>query len=238
MIILSLTTLPIRWNRIKPCLDSLLNQEHDDFEIHLNLPLKSESFNGFEFGSIKDIHPKIKVFYVDDLGPITKIYYTLQRYKGTNQTIISVDDDVVYHSKMIQEYEKWITIHSNDTLGFKGIDLVDGSFESVRDVDTPTETDILEGYKSVCYNANHFEDDFFNEFYKRNVFDDPTLSGYLKIKGINRLVIPHDYDKSNHWFNSFPTIGQIHNQSSGCNDLKKIAGEYKENYTKFFNNIN
>lgn len=235
--IITLTTLPVRWGRIKPCLESLINQDYDDFEIHLNLPLKSDSFDGFEEGSIKDIHPKIKIFYVKDLGPITKVYYTLQRYQNTDTRIVSVDDDVVYDSKMLKAYNKWIDIHSNDTLGFNGLDLVDSGFKSIRDVDTSTKTDILEGYKSVCYLASHFKDDFFDEFYKKNVFDDPTLSGYLKLKKINRLVIPHDYNKSNDWFVSFPTVRQIHNPLSGCETLKQIGGDYKSNYTTFFKQI-
>lgn len=236
-LIISLTTLPIRWNKIQPCLESLLKQEHDDFEIHLNLPLKSDTFDGFDKGSIEDIHPKIKIFWVEDKGPITKVYYTLQRYKGTEQRIVSVDDDVIYDSKMLQAYEKWFDIHSNDTLGFAGLDIVNGIFKPVRDVENSTETDILEGYKSVCYLARHFEDDFFDEFWKRNVFDDPTLSGYLKLKGIKRLVIPHDYNRTKHWFVSFPTVQQIHNPISGCETLKRTNGDYQTNYTQLFEEL-
>ena len=237
-LIISLTTLPTRWDRIKPCLESLINQQYDDFEIHLNLPLKSETFDGFEEGTVGDIHPKIKTFYVKDLGPITKVYYTLQRFKGTDTRIVSVDDDVIYDTNMLSQYKKWIKNHSNDTLGYAGLDIVEDNLKSVRDVATPTETDILEGYKSVCYLASQFKDDFFDEFYKRNVFDDPTLSGYLKLKEIKRLVIPHDYNKSNHWFISFPTVSQIHNPISGCENLKVIGGDYRTNYTKFFKELN
>ncbi len=36
--IISLTTLPSRFNNLKHCLMSLLNQKYDNFEVHLNIP--------------------------------------------------------------------------------------------------------------------------------------------------------------------------------------------------------
>ena len=237
-LIISLTTLPTRWETIQPCLESLVNQEYEDFEIHLNLPLSTKWDGGFNKDEIKDIHPLIKVYYVEDKGPITKVYYTLQRFKGSNQRIVSVDDDVVYDKDMLNHYNEWAKKLPNDTLGYNGICIVDGELTPVRDVDTPTNVDILEGYKSVCYLPSHFEDDFFDEFWNRNIFDDPTLSGYLKHKNINRLVIPHSFGKSSHWFKSFPTNTLIGNPPSGCEKHKVDAGDYKTNYTKFFEELN
>ena len=85
MIYVTLTTLPTRLNSIYPediklCIDSLLNQTYNDYEIHLNIPSKHK-----HTGKKYDIpdwlvkkeseNPKLKVFTdLEDLGPVTKVF--------------------------------------------------------------------------------------------------------------------------------------------------------------------
>ena len=119
-----------------------------------------------------------------------------------------------------------LTIYSqNDStgeaIGFSGQNIKDNKLNAVTQVDKAQYVDILEGYKSVCYNASYFEDDFFTKYYKLPVFDDALISGYLKLKGVDRVVIPHPFEKSNHWFKHFPTDELYGNPPSGCEELKR-----------------
>ena len=226
--IISLTSIPKRNRSLKKTLKSLVSQDYENFSIELNLPKEMK-------GTVEVQDNKIKVFYVDDIGPITKLFYTLQRHEGTNHKIITVDDDIHYHPEMLKTYGSMRI--SRSAVGFAGINIVDGKFASVTQVENPTSVDILEGYKSVCYSPLFFERDFFEKYAKLPVFDDALISGYLKRKGIERIVMPHKFLKSYHWFKHFPTKKLFRNPSSGCADLKEKYGDYQENYVEFFNSL-
>jgi hypothetical protein len=87
-IILTLTTIPSRLSDssdygMKSCIESLLNQNYNEYEIHINIPGRSKQ-TGEEYiipEWLKEIsNDKLKIFSdLEDLGPVTKIYYTLQR---------------------------------------------------------------------------------------------------------------------------------------------------------------
>lgn len=227
-LIISLTSIPKRKRSLRKTLKSLIKQDYENFEIQLNLPKEME-------GRLKVRHPKIKLYYVDDIGPLTKLYYTLQRYQGTEQKIITVDDDIVYHPQMLSAYASMSI--SKRAVGFAGINITNGVLKGIHQVNRPTRVDILEGYKTVCYCASYFEDDFFEKFARQPVFDDALISGYLKHKGIDRVVMPHKFPKTEHWFNHFPTNKLLNNPPSGCEELKEQYGDYQTNYIEFFNSL-
>jgi len=115
MIYLTLTTLPTRLNSIYPediklCIDSLLNQTYSDYEIHLNIPSKhkhtGEKYEIPDWLIKKESeNPKLKVFTgLEDLGPVTKVFYTVDRVKNPDDLIIVVDDDMIYDERLIQEH--------------------------------------------------------------------------------------------------------------------------------------
>ena len=98
--IISLSTLPSRYDSLKQCLISLLEQNYSNYEIHLNIP-KYNKFEGAYTHNLDFNDDKLKIYYIDDIGPISKIYYTLERTKNMNQRIISVDDDFKYNKDFL-----------------------------------------------------------------------------------------------------------------------------------------
>ena len=161
--IISLTTLPSRYKSLKECLQSLLNQNYSNYEIHLNIPKKNK-FEGPYTHKLDYNNDKLKIFYIHDIGSISKIYYTLDRIEDHNQRIISVDDDIIYDKDMLIEYNKVLDMYNDSCIGYAGICKVNNNdkykHSCIGPVKTPQCVGILEGYKSICYKRNFFSDDF------------------------------------------------------------------------------
>ena len=236
--IISLTTLPNRDVSLKENLNSLLSQNYTNFEMHLNVPRKSP-LNGEwdELNIPKD--DKLKIFWVDDIGAITKLYYTLKR---TTDRIITVDDDFIYHSEMLNEYNNLTKILTNEALGFAGIYPIgiessgDLNFIGCLQSDIYTKVGVLEGYKSICYKPEWFDDEFFNEWYIKHYNDDLITSSWLGYKNIDRCVIP--YSNENIFENrmlSFPLITSLNNPPSGQHHFRQYDGGSSISYKKFYN---
>ena len=236
--IISLTTLPSRYESLKQCLKSLLEQNYDNYEIHLNIP-KNNKLEGPYKHKLEFNNDKLKIYYVDDIGPISKLFYTLERTKNMNQRIISVDDDIIYNKNMLKEYNK-ILSNSNYLdccIGFAGIyPLNNNNTFWVSNNKKPVYAGIIEGYKSACYKRNFFDDNFFTSIKKKNMEwaynkiyyeDDVIISSYLGYKKIIKVVMPID--------NFNPIVKVIKNKISGCNNYRKEYGDSVNNIKKFYN---
>lgn len=94
--IVSLTTIPPRFETILPTLESLLSQKADIAEIQLWIPrtYRRPEFRDFTAPKL----PKgVAVMYCEeDLGPATKILPAAEHYKGQDIRIIYCDDDEYY----------------------------------------------------------------------------------------------------------------------------------------------
>lgn len=248
-VILSLTTIPTRLNSpygydMRHTLESLLNQKYNNFEIHFNIPLICERTNEeYIFpewlNEMLANNNKLKIFRVEDRGPITKLLSTLERTTDNpEQIIIVVDDDMVYNENMISEHiknrEKW----PENPVGYDGIKSrnEDGSvslfFNDLRDHfysgnHRDAIVDLLQHYKSISYRRRFFEDDFF-EFIDKNYYwnDDVMTSAYFANKKRNRIVTYYpDDEKCNSYEDSlnlvgksFPILGNTsHLSEEGCN---------------------
>lgn len=244
--IISLTTLPNRIHNIKNVLYSLCNQDYDNYEVHLNVP-KTTKYDGdfdnsFDFKGFEN-DDRLKVFYVEDIGAITKIYYTLKRVEDPEQRIISVDDDFIYSSEMISIYDEMVENYFDEgVLGFAGIWPVDlesdGSLNGVGCINTDEYmlVGLLEGYKSVLYKRKYFDDEFFNDWYKIHYNDDLTIASWLGYKNVKKILIP--YKKEINFYNrllSFPLTQPVHNAISGVAHLREPEGGSSVSYKKFYN---
>ena len=97
-IVVSLTSTGSRISNIMPALNSLISQSRKPDLIILWLG-KDESYPA---QMIKKIRKKgITIRFREDLGPHTKYYHAFREYK--NDLIITVDDDIIYHKKMVEE---------------------------------------------------------------------------------------------------------------------------------------
>ena len=250
--IISLTTLPSRFNNLKTCLASLLNQKYDNFEVHLNIP-KFNIFEGEYIHNIDIKNNKLKIFYIDDIGSISKIYYTLLR-TNKDQMIISVDDDYTYHPNMLKVYNNIVSKFENCCIGFAGIYPLQNNILYSNDTlpfigpaDNPTFVGILEGYKSICYKRDFFEPDFFKLISEKKMNwcenyiyyeDDVVISSYLGYKNIKKIVVPSFGINGNYEgprMLSFPLNNILNNTNSGCYKYRKLFDTQYNNITKFYN---
>lgn len=247
-IVISLTTIPSRLSctfelGFKSCILSLLNQDtNKDYEIHLNVPKvnkkTNESYIIPEYLlELAKTNNKLKIFTVEeDLGSITKLFYTINRLTDPEDIIIVCDDDLVYHPKMVDEQVKNQELYPNTAVGYDGLraerDNGEELFHDVRDhyvvsVYRNVYVNILQAYKTVSYRRKFFKEDY-EEFIKLGSWaDDVTNSAYLGKHGIKKLVTFHESDevllteedwRSKGGVTTFPVLSHTHHeQKEGCN---------------------
>jgi glycosyltransferase involved in cell wall biosynthesis len=249
--IITLTTIPSRLSfdhdqGIKSCIDSLVNQSYENYEIYFNIPNENKTTKEeyiipdwlLEYGS-----EKIKIFRTEDLGPATKLIPTVERLTDPEDIIIVADDDLIYHPDMVQAHIdnqiKW----KEEVIGYDGLRSrnEDGTF-ALRFKDSrdyyftsshfSSRVDILQHYKTVSYKRRYFEDDFF-DFVNENFSwsDDLLLAGYFSFKKRDRIVethplIPHleTYEDflNGGGVKTFPVINHtIHENFEGCNIFRQ-----------------
>jgi len=104
-IIFSLTSLPSRLEHLVKNL-RLIRDFIPNAIIHLNLPKVVHRLNEkWDINSLPDNirnDDNIKIFLVDDIGPITKFLPTFRRVKDINSIIITIDDDIDYSGKFLK----------------------------------------------------------------------------------------------------------------------------------------
>lgn len=249
-IVLTLTTIPSRLNGnygqrgIKACLDSLNNQNYDDYEIHFNIPYKN-AHTGEEYVIPEWVirYNKIKIFRTDDIGPATKLVSTVERLTNGEDIIIVVDDDLVYHPEMINAHIENQLKWENAIVGYDGIRSRNDSgdfantFNDIRDHYFSShyfhsKVDILQHYKSVSYKRRYFDVDFFDFVKKYHTWnDDYLMAAYFAHKKIDRIVETHSLipriETLEEWrkiggVTTFPVILHTsHDSHEGCNIYRK-----------------
>lgn len=99
-IIVSLTTIPNRIDKIKLVVTRMMNQTVRPDKIVLYIDeAQKEKFN-FTDDLRKLIDLGLMVKYVRDIGPHTKYFYALQEYQ--DDIVITVDDDIIYSHHLIE----------------------------------------------------------------------------------------------------------------------------------------
>jgi hypothetical protein len=258
-IVITLTTLPTRIVQtyetgIKSCLDSLVNQDFDgEYEIHFNVPkvlkytnepyvvpdwLREYSLN----------NPKFKIFDdLEDLGPITKLAYTIQRIDDPETIIIVCDDDLVYHPKMVEEQVKNQNKYENTAVGYDGVRAEDPTvFDDIRNyyvvsIYKDVEVNHLQHYKTISYRRKFFKEDFFTEFLGLSWADDILVAAYLGKHKIKKIVTYYEHEEKlltiDEWREkggvaTFPVLRHTsHEGQEGCNLYRR--DKIDENYMYF-----
>jgi hypothetical protein len=136
-LIISMTSIPSRIKASLAYIEEHLEMFPYDSTIEINLP---SIFKRTEipYPEVSSKNPRIKIIKVkEDLGPITKILPTLERYQNKKVFIVSLDDDQIYPPHYIEKMyqlaekakfrhvntcliEKWASIYPNIT-GFSGV---------------------------------------------------------------------------------------------------------------------
>ena len=128
-------------------------------------------------------HEKIKVFRCEDIGPLTKVLYTLQRH--SDKYILSIDDDVLYPRGFINNFFK----DPNTAVSGSGIRFFKGGVS-----DCIHNCHALEGYAGILYPPRIYKN--FEYFEKTNanpdcfLSDDVVISNWLVSQDIRLVVNP------------------------------------------------
>jgi len=254
MVILTLTTIPSRLNSIYPkdikyCLNSLLNQTYSNYEIHLNIP-STFKHTGEKYiipdwlVELQKTNNKLKVFTeLEDLGPVTKLFYTIDRCTDPEDIIIVVDDDLIYRDTLVEVQVNNQEKHIDAVVGYDGIDSVDGYYEDIKNYYCSGTRDhnkvkIIQHYKSVSYRRRYFEKDF-KSFILDNLSwnDDLLVSTYFAKKKRDRISTYHETDRipkdEDEWRTivgtTFPLVEHTqHERYEGCNLYRNLEIDDKK----------
>ena len=106
-IIFSLTSLPSRLEHLVKNV-RLIRDFIPNAIIHLNLPKVVHRLNEkWDINSLPDNirnDDNIKIFLIDDMGPISKLLPTLKRVTNPNSVIITIDDDIGYSGDFLKKF--------------------------------------------------------------------------------------------------------------------------------------
>ena len=95
-LIISLTAIPSRFDKLGPTLESLLTQTARVEEIRLNIPHRYRRFPEYE-GMPPDVPKGVRIVRPEeDLGPATKVLFATRDLRGTDTRVLFCDDDRFY----------------------------------------------------------------------------------------------------------------------------------------------
>ena len=242
--IITLTTIPSRLIAdydagIKSCIKSLVSQDYPgDYKIHFNIPLKLNS-TGEEYIIPQwlidtfNTNPNFQIFRTDDIGPLTKLWPTMERTSDPDTIIVVCDDDLVYHPHMLREQVINQYRFDNSAVGYDGLTCWYPIFNDVRDhyitaIRKNFKVKILQHYKTISYKRKFLKDDFKNfmkDYYEWN--DDILMSAYLGKHNIKRVCTysekyTPDYNTIEQWHAgnaaiTFPVTSHTsHEGEEGC----------------------
>lgn len=101
-VVISLTTISSRINYVEKTLKTLLSQTYFNFNIFLYISkegyLLDEGIDKIplELARLKEKHNNLFIEFTENTGPYRKLIPSLKKYWGTNQLLVTVDDDVLY----------------------------------------------------------------------------------------------------------------------------------------------
>jgi len=242
--IITLTTIPSRLKAeydagIKSCISSLISQKYPgEYKIHFNIPYKLNS-TGEEYiipqwlTDITIANPNFQIFRTDDIGPLTKLWPTMQRTSDSETIIVVCDDDLVYHEYMLKEQVINQSKFPKSAVGYDGLTCWVPIYSDVRDhyitaIRKHVNVKVLQHYKTISYKRKYLGDDFvsfMNDYYEWN--DDVLMSAYLGKNNIKRVSTysekyTPDYKSLQEWTSgnaacTFPVLRHTsHEGEEGC----------------------
>ena len=173
-VLVSLTTSPRRIARIGPLLAALSAQTVAPRAIVLNLPRVFKR-TGERFGTIPAFvtsNPLVKVNWVDDVGPATKLVPAVALAAGPETVIITVDDDIEYRATLV---ESMLSVSA----AFPGAVVTGQSYRS-----SGLLAELVEGYSSVLYKARFLDglEAALDPFVPCYLADDLVISNFLRAR--------------------------------------------------------
>jgi hypothetical protein len=209
-LIVSFTTTPDRVDYLEPVINNILTEQtvKPDLLV-LYLPHKYLK-NGKEYSIPEYLENLTKKYLnfiirrVDDIGPITKVYYALLQFNRPKDLIISIDDDILLEQHAIEELLDAHKSKPYSILGFMGCN--NDGFVHAENIQLNNKgrnfvnVKGLGGYRSILFPRILISDDYFEHFNNLNILhlntiyiplleDDNYTSIYFNHKNISMYVI-------------------------------------------------
>lgn len=202
-VVVSLTTIPDRIDRIRPTLHSLLDQTRRPDAIVLNLPehARREARHYVIPPFLETLGAVERVPCGEDRGPATKLLPTLEREREPDTRIIVLDDDQVYPRTLVENLVAWSDRLAEAAVCSRGFRIPAGFDIENRDtlygthLAEPARVEIMQGSAGFLVRRRFFDDRVFDyEGAPPEAFfvDDVWFAGQLARAGVDRYVVPFD----------------------------------------------
>lgn len=216
-VVVTLSTLPGRYEKLYQTLKSINSQETKPDEVYLTVAKRAKRLN-IEYPPFPEkILALCKVVVLEeDYGPITKILGGIYEETEDETVIISIDDDTIYPNNMITRMLKKSKMYPNSAICASGIIIGYGGplMGNVVNIAKKTDflvgfplteegraVDIVYGFSGVLYKRKFFpkKEKIYEEIIQyalkdKDVFinDDVMISCFLSKNKIERRVFEFD----------------------------------------------
>jgi hypothetical protein len=122
MLIVSLSSIPSRFDKLGPTLDCLLRQTVRIDRILLHIPHRYRRFPDWD-GTLPQVPDGIEIVRVDeDLGPATKVLPAARHFRGQDVDILLCDDDRRYKRHWAQTFVEARRTHPGACIAIAGFE--------------------------------------------------------------------------------------------------------------------
>jgi len=204
-LVIGLTTIPSRFDRLNVVLDSLHNQTRKPDKIYLYVADYYERFQlKTDFGLLPGFlqnYNLLDVKHGKDYGPISKLFVSLQNELDEDTVIVTCDDDMIYEQEWLSKLEENYDRLHGSAVGYRGrvfgktLRYAHTGAVVSNGVSKDTCVDIVTALRGWAYKRGFFEDKYIREWERVKVEhpyiffnDDIWISGNLKKKNINKIV--------------------------------------------------
>lgn len=121
MLIITLSSIPPRFSRIGPCLQSLLAQTAEIDGIYLYIPLSYRRFPDWD-GALPEVPDGVEIRRCDeDFGPATKVLPAVREFAGRDCDILFGDDDRAYEPGWAADFLRARDRHPGCAIARRGL---------------------------------------------------------------------------------------------------------------------
>ena len=218
-VIVSLTSVPSRFNKLPLIVENLLKQACH--EVWINIPSKYNRFPDWDQKiptELYNLGPKVVVNEgCEDFGPGTKFLAPAVKLLPED-LIVYLDDDTNYDPKLVTNLLRWWNTDRTSAWGLSGFKF-ENYFQGHYPRQHGASVDVLEGYGAVIVKAEWIQKILpeFKELLEVTWHDDMILCNLLEKHGINRKTL----------FVQECNLGQIQQYQFGFDSdaLHHVAGE-------------
>jgi hypothetical protein len=197
-IVVSLTTIPSRLEKLPMVLDSLIDKQTVKPDVvYLNVPhVFGRTGEVYDMSKLHYSNPRLKILRCDDYGPVTKVLPALEAEHGNERTVILyTDDDAIPPPDFVEQYVRQSrrkpghVMHAVCGQGFYT--------KSPTPIDDNQGCTLPEAFEGILLPVDAVKDlDDFKEFVMKAIrnkscfkSDDYVVGAYLTSRGIPRSSV-------------------------------------------------